>query len=102
MAFELDTYTWTQPAHVVVDDDYWARKGTIPSVQVWALGQVVAVDSLLDAMLDPNRNTDGIFPELVFLIATPVIIHCRIFGGRRAIAMRLALVSRVFTTQISS
>lgn len=66
MAFELDTYTWTQPAHVVVDDDYWARKGTIPSVQVWALGQVVAVDSLLDAMLDPNRNTDGIFPELVF------------------------------------
>lgn len=66
LAFELDTYTWTQPAHVVVDDDYRQRKGNIPSIQVWAVGQAVAVDSLLDAMLDPERNTDGIFPELVF------------------------------------
>ncbi len=66
MGFELDTYTWTQPAHFVVDEDYRARKGNIASIQVWAVGQAVAVDSLLEAMLDPNRNTDGIFPELVF------------------------------------
>jgi hypothetical protein len=66
MGFELDTYTWTQPAHFVVDDDYRARKGAIASVQVWAVGQAVAVESLLEAMLDPERNTDGIFPELVF------------------------------------
>jgi hypothetical protein len=66
LAFELDTYTWTQPSHVVFDDDYRTRKGQISSVQVWAVGQAVAVDSLLDAMLDPKRNTDGIFPELVF------------------------------------
>ncbi len=66
MGFELDTYSWTQPAHFVVDDDYTARKGRIASIQVWAVGQAVAVDSLLEAMLDPKRNTDGIFPELVF------------------------------------
>ena len=66
LAFELDTYTWTQPAHVVVDDDYRSRKGTIGSVQVWAVGQAVAVEALLDALLDPERNRDGIFPELVF------------------------------------
>lgn len=66
MGFELDTYTWTQPAHVVIDADYRSRKGNIQSVQVWAVGQAVAVDSLLEAMLDPKRNTDGIFPELVF------------------------------------
>jgi hypothetical protein len=66
LAFELDTYTWTQPAHAVVDNDYRVRKGDIQSIKVWAVGQAVAVDSLLDAMLDPKRNTDGIFPELVF------------------------------------
>lgn len=66
LAFELDTYTWTQPGHVVIDADYKSRKGNISSVQVWAVGQAVAVDSLLEAMLDPNRNRDGIFPELVF------------------------------------
>lgn len=66
LAFELDTYTWTQPGHVVIDADYRSRKGTISSVQVWAVGQAVAVDSLLEAMLDPERNRDGIFPELVF------------------------------------
>lgn len=66
LAFELDTYTWTQPGHVVIDADYKSRKGNISSVQVWAVGQAVAVNSLLEAMLDPNRNRDGIFPELVF------------------------------------
>ncbi|MEQ8508645.1 MAG: multiheme c-type cytochrome [Rhodospirillaceae bacterium] len=66
LAFELDTYTWTQPGHFEVDEDYKSRKGNISSVQVWAIGQAVAVDSLLEAMLDPKRNRDGIFPELVF------------------------------------
>lgn len=66
LAFELDTYTWTQPGHVAIDADYKTRKGDISSVQVWAVGQAVAVDSLLEAMLDPARNRDGIFPELVF------------------------------------
>lgn len=66
MAFELDTYSWTQPGHFEIDKDYRERKPGISSIQVWAVGQAVAVDSLLEAMLDPNRNQDGIFPEFVF------------------------------------
>lgn len=66
LAFELDTYSWTQPSHFEIDADYQERKPGISSVQVWAVGQAIAVDSLLDAMLDPNRNRDGIFPELMF------------------------------------
>ena len=66
LAFELDTYSWTQPGHFEIDADYRERKPGISSIQVWAVGQAIAVDSLLDAMLDPKRNQDGIFPELVF------------------------------------
>ena len=66
LAFELDTYSWTQPGHFEIDADYRERKPGISSVQIWAVGQAIAVDSLLDAMLDPKRNQDGIFPELVF------------------------------------
>jgi hypothetical protein len=66
LAFELDTYTMTQPAHFKIDGDYAARKGQVDHVKNWAVGQAVAVEGLLDAMLDPKRNQDGIFPELVF------------------------------------
>ena len=66
LAFELDTYSMTQPAHFRLDADYTKRKGALDHFKVWAIGQVVAVESLLDAMLDPARNQDGIFPELVF------------------------------------
>ena len=66
LAFELDTYSWTQPGHFEIDADYRERKPGISSVQVWAVGQAIAVASLLDAMLDPKRNQDGIFPELAF------------------------------------
>jgi hypothetical protein len=66
LGFELDTYTMTQPAHFRMDADYTQRKGMPDHIKTWALGQVVAVDTVMDAMLDPKRNQDGIFPELVF------------------------------------
>lgn len=66
LKFELDTYTMTQPAHFKIDADYEKRKGRVDHFKIWAIGQVVSVESLLDAMLDPKRNQDGIFPELVF------------------------------------
>ncbi|MDX2144381.1 MAG: multiheme c-type cytochrome [Rhodospirillaceae bacterium] len=66
LAFELDTYTMTQPAHFKIDADYASRKGEVQHLKTWAVGQAVAVESQLDAMLDPARNKDGIFPELVF------------------------------------
>jgi len=66
MSFELDTFTATQPAHYVIDQDYIVRKRAPNRVQVWAVGQAYAFEALLSAMLDPKRNQDGIFPELVF------------------------------------
>lgn len=66
MPFELDTFTATQPAHYRVDDDYRARKRVADPVQTWAIGQAVAVQTTLDGLMDPKRNRQGIFPELVF------------------------------------
>jgi len=66
MSFELDTFTAIQPAHYVVDKDYVERKGAVNGVQIWAIGQALALTQVLDGFLDPKRNTDGIFPELVF------------------------------------
>lgn len=65
MSFELDTFTAIQPAHFVVDDDYRKRKQVWDSVKVWAIGQTMTVGSYLDAMVDPERGRDGLFPELV-------------------------------------
>jgi len=66
LAFELDTYTATQPAHYKVDADYRQRKRWSNGVRTWAIGQAVAVEETLNALTDKNRNRQGIFPELVF------------------------------------
>jgi hypothetical protein len=66
LRFELDTFTVTQPAHFTVDADYRQRKGAPNHAVTWAVGQVAAVDALLDGLADANRNHDGLFPELVF------------------------------------
>lgn len=66
MSFELDTFTAIQPAHFRVDDDYRKRKHVANGVQTWAIGQALAIAATLDGLLDPKRNRDGIFPELVF------------------------------------
>jgi cytochrome c554/c'-like protein len=65
MSFELDTFTQTQPPHVVIDADWRQRKGDWDPVRVWAVGQALAARELLDVLLDPKRSRDGLFPELV-------------------------------------
>ena len=69
LSFELDTFTQIEPAHFVVDDDYRARKHVAGAVQTWAIGQGMALSQTLEAVLDPKRNRDGIFPE-------PVLFDC--------------------------
>ncbi len=66
MSFELDTFTAIEPAHFVIDKDY-TRRGKINagSVKTWAIGQVIAINLMLDVLRDPNRNMDGFFPELI-------------------------------------
>lgn len=65
MSFELDTFTAVQPAHFRVDEDYRKRKKVANPVQTWAIGQAMAMSKLMEAMADPKRNRDGIFPEFV-------------------------------------
>ena len=66
MSFELDTFTAIEPAHFVVDSDYIKRgKINAGSVKTWAIGQVIAINLMLDVLRDPNRNMDGFFPELI-------------------------------------
>jgi hypothetical protein len=66
LAFELDTFTAIQPAHFVVDKGYVARKGRINDVQVWAIGQALALVRKMDAVLDPAHAHPGLFPEFAF------------------------------------
>jgi hypothetical protein len=66
ISFELDTFTAIQPAHYVVDADYKERKGNPNGVQIWAVGQAMALSETMAGFLDPKRNPPGFFPELVF------------------------------------
>jgi hypothetical protein len=65
MSFELDTFSQTEPAHFVIDADWRRRKGSWDTARVWAIGQTLAASELLDVLVDPKRNHDGLFPELV-------------------------------------
>lgn len=65
MSFELDTFTALQPAHFTIDRDYRQRKTAANGIQLWAIGQAMAINVILDTMLDPERGMDGLFPELV-------------------------------------
>lgn len=65
-SFELSLFSILQPYHWEPDDDYLARGKAAPNdVKLWAIGQAVAIDEILDAMMDPKRNSLGAFPELV-------------------------------------
>src|SRR5258706_9353222 len=65
MAFELDTFTAVEPAHFKADTDWEKRKRLWDGVQVWAIGQALAVTEMMDVLTDPKRGRDGLFPELV-------------------------------------
>jgi hypothetical protein len=62
IAFELDLFTSLQ-SHHDEDADYAARKGIVPGVKLWAIGQALAVERAL--ALWPQRAT-GQFPEFYF------------------------------------
>jgi len=65
LSFELDTFTALQPAHFKVDADYRKRKGVWGGVRIWAVGQAIALNTVLETLMDPKRGRDGLFPELV-------------------------------------
>lgn len=65
LSFDLDTFASFQPPHYRIDADWKQRKGSYDGVRLWAIGQGVAVQSLLTTLAHPVRGRDGLFPELV-------------------------------------
>jgi hypothetical protein len=64
MPFELDTYTAIEPAHFVVDQSYIERKGHPDDIQIWAVGQAVAVKLRMDLILSSAHAPKGLNLEL--------------------------------------
>ncbi len=65
LTFELETFTAIQPSHFKVDEDWHKRKGEYNPIKIWAIGQAIATQQLLNSFADPKQGYDGIFPELV-------------------------------------
>ena len=65
ISFELDLFSTLQQHHNE-DADYAGRKGRINSVQVWAVGQAMALDRALSLFATSVRRSEGVFPEFYF------------------------------------
>ena len=65
IAFELDLFTTLQQHHNE-DRDYVQRKGRTNGVQTWAVGQALALERSLSLFQNPQRGTEGAFPEFYF------------------------------------
>lgn len=65
ISFELDLFTTLQQHHQE-DRDYRNRKGASDSVQMWAIGQAMALDRSLGLFATSRRGTEGMFPEFYF------------------------------------
>ena len=65
ISFELDLFSTLQQHHNE-DADYAARKGRANSVQMWAIGQAMALDRALSLFSNSVRGSEGVFPEFYF------------------------------------
>lgn len=65
ISYELDLFTSLQ-AHHNEDADYAQRKGRTNGVQVWAIGQAMALERMLALYSNPGLGTEGAFPEFYF------------------------------------
>jgi hypothetical protein len=64
LVFELDLFTTLQQHHAE-DADYVQRKGKRSTVQVWAVGQALALERSLSLYATP-KGVRGVFPEFYF------------------------------------
>ena len=65
ISFELDLFSTLQQHHNE-DADYSRRKRRSNDVTLWAVGQAMALDRSLSLYADPQRGTQGVFPEFYF------------------------------------
>jgi hypothetical protein len=63
LSFELENFTFNQPPHFEVDDDYRQRKGEIEGVELWVVGQLEAGRRFLDLLNTEFYATDSWAPE---------------------------------------
>ena len=66
ISFELDLFTTLQTHHDD-DADYRRRKPVSSNVQVWAIGQAMALERSLTLFAETPRGWQGVFPEFYFL-----------------------------------
>ena len=64
LSFELDLFSTLQQHHNQ-DADYEQRKGRVGAVQLWAVGQAMALERSL-ALFSSSRGVQGVFPEFYF------------------------------------
>lgn len=65
ISFELDLFSTLQQHHNE-DADYAQRKRRSNGVQLWAVGQAMALERSLSLFANPQRGTEGVFPEFYF------------------------------------
>jgi hypothetical protein len=65
ISFELDLFSTLQQHHNE-DADYVQRKGRTNGIKMWAVGQAMALERSLALFTNPQRGTEGIFPEFYF------------------------------------
>lgn len=65
ISFELDLFSALQQHHDE-DADYRQRKRRTDNVQMWAVGQAVAVGRSTSLFANAKLGSDGIFPEISF------------------------------------
>ena len=65
LSFEQGTFSALEPPHYNIDVNWHKRKGDYDPLQMWAIGQAVASEQLLNIFANPKQGRDGLFPELV-------------------------------------
>lgn len=63
LRFELQVFTFNQPAHVQIDADYVQRKGRIDNMNLWVTGQIENARRYLELLQTRLRVPDSYLPE---------------------------------------
>jgi hypothetical protein len=66
LAFELEAYTYNQPAHFAVDDDYTERKGAPSGFAIWRAGQTETTRRYLNLLQSDLFAEQTSLPDFAF------------------------------------
>jgi hypothetical protein len=63
LRFELQVFTFNQPAHVQIDADYVQRKGKIDDMNLWVTGQLENARRYLELLQTRSTVPDSFLPD---------------------------------------